>query len=1001
MGSVNCCKKPEEILIDEIKNNGEGDKINALDQDSYPQDTEYVLKANMNPEEENVSNQKLYQQEGSPRIDGAYEVAINESSPVQYKQVEVSKQNEIHTPVYENENESEQVEKEPQNLNQYSPEALAAYQNQNQIQTNSNAYEEEIDQNNQPDDTPNKRNVEEINNIKQNQEIVQPNISNISNTGAVDLTVLTSQKSAAPINTLSQVVQTPLTNNKAINIQQNMIQPEQEINNKIQVKEPEEGEDLNKYFQIPTSLSKSKTTLPSNIGTNDVQKLIQQNQVNVASVTPLEGNDDINQYFTQISTSQQNQNLSDKELLNKYFTHAVSEEINPQNITQSLNLQNIANMKQPQTTTTTTVIKTNENLPINDINNNYKQVTTTTTTKTTGNVDLRNIPSALTNSEIKRIVDMKDLPTTFGSNDINNFQQKTTTTTTTTKTTGNVDLSNIPSALTNSEIKKIVDMKDLPNTFGSNDINNFQQKTTTTTTTTKTTGNADLRNIPSALTNSEIKRIVDMKDLPTTFGSNDINNFQQKATTTTTTTKTTGNVDLSNIPSALTNSQIKKIVDMKDLPTTFGSNDINNFQQKTTTTTTTTKTTGNADLRNIPSTLTNSEIKRIVDMKDLPTTFGSNDIKNFNQKTTTTTTTTQTTGNIPKALTPEEIQKIINMKDLPETIGSSTMTNVKKTTVTTTNVPGNNLNNSKPITTTTKTEITGSIPKALTQEEIQKIINMKDLPETIGSSTMTNVKKTTYTNTSSSPVNIDLKQFGLEQNPSMSPIASEPLDLKHFGLEPTTSAVSNIGKKQITTVTKTVQNSGVPLTEDYSKYFQNIQTTSSNNPIDLKQFGLENNASDISNLLQGSNITFKQPGQSLVSSNNNTQNKNIVSASSTPIITNDYNQYFKTANTMTTSGNQKGVTNSTTVNPAYNYTINTPYTKATTITTTNKTTGIPVSSATSYVTKNYTLPTNYTTNKVTSTKVTKSTYGVPIQTTGYSYSYNIPTTTTTTTTIKK
>ena len=850
MGSANCCKKPEEILIDEIKNNGEGDKINVLDQDSYPQDTEYVLKANMNPEEENISNQKLYEQEGSPRIDGAYEVAINESSPVQFKQVEISKQNDINTPVNEN------IEKEPQNLNQYSPEELAAYQNQNQIQRNANAYEEEIEQYNQPDDTPNKKNVEENNIIKQNQEVQQPNISNISNTGAVDLAVLTSQKSAAPINTLSQVVQTPLTNNKAINIQQNMAQPEQEINNQIQVKEPEEGEDLNKYFQIPTSLAKSKTTMPSNIGINDIQKLMQRNQGNVASVTPLEGNDDINKYFTQISTTQQNQNLSDKELLNKYFNHAVSEEINTQNITQ--------NLKQPQTTTTTTV------------------------TKTTGNVDLRNIPTALTNSEIKKIVDMKDLPNTFGSNDINNFQQKTTTTTTTTKTTGNVDLSNIPSALTNSEIKKIVEMKDLPNTFGSNDINNFQQKTTTTTTTTKTTGNADLRNIPSALTNSEIKRIVDMKDLPNTFGSNDI--------------------------------------------------------------------------------------------------------KNFNQKTTTTTTTTQTTGNLPKELTPEEIQKIINMKDLPETIGSSTMTNVKKTTVTTTtNVPGNNLNNSKPITTTTKTEITGSIPKALTQEEIQKIINMKDLPETIGSSSMTNVKKTIYTNTSS-PVNIDLKQFGLEQNPSMGPITSEPIDLKQFGLEPTKSAVSNIGNKQVTTVTKTVQKSGVPLTEDYSKYFQNIQTTNSN-PIDLQQFGLENNASNISNLLQGSNITFKQPGQSLVSSNNNNQ--------STPIITNDYNQYFKTSNTITTTGNQRGVTNSTAVNPTYNYTFNTPYTKTATTTTTTKTTGIPVSSTTSYATKNYTLPANYTTNKVTSTKVTKSTYGVPIQTTGYSYSYNIPTTTTTTTTIKK
>ena len=926
MGSANCCKKPEEILIDEIKNNGEGDKVNPLDQDSYPQDTEYVLKANMNPEEENVPNQKLYEQEGSPRIDGAYELAVNESSPIKYKPVESSNQNDSHTPAYQNENENQQMEIDPQNINQYSPEELAAYQNQIKLNANANVNEDEIDQNNHPDDTQNE-------NIKQNEEIQNSNISNASNKGGVDLAVLASQKSAAPINSLTQVVQanqiiqTPLSNNQVLNIQKNIIQQEQkQINNQIQVKEPEEGEDLNKYFQIPTSLAKSKTTIPNSINLNAMQNLIGQNQIqkkntgNVASVTPLEGNDDINQYFTQLSPQmQQKENLSDQEILNRYFSHAVSEEIKPENIVQNqLNLQNIVNLKdlpdtfgsaniqqvvmkqQPQTTTTTTVTKTSQNLPGNDINNNIKQKTVTTTTKTTGNVDLRNIPSALTNSEIKRIVDMKDLPSTFGSNDINNFQQKTTTTTTTTKTTGNVDLSNIPSALTNSEIKKIVDMKDLPTTFGSNDINNFQQKTTTTTTTTKTSGNVDLRNIPSALTNSEIKRIVDMKDLPTTFGSNDINNF--------------------------------------------------------------------------------------------------------NQKTTTTTTTTQTTGSIPKALTPEEIQKIIKMKDLPETIGSSTMTNVKKTTVTTTtNASGNNINNLKPITTTTKTETTGSIPKALTQEEIQKIINMKDLPETIGSSTMTNVKKTTVTTTSTSPANIDLKQFGLEQNPSLGPTTSEPIDLKQFGLEPTSSAVSNTGNKQVTTVTKTVQNSGVLPTEDYSKYFQNIQTSSS--PIDLQQFGLEKNESNISNILQGSNITFKQPGQSVVSSTNNTQYKKVISsATSTPVITTtDYNQYFKTGNTITTTGNQNRINSSAAVNPAYNYTVTTPYTKTKTTTTTTKASGIPVST-TSYVTKNYNynIPTNYTSNKVTTTKTTKS-YEVPVQTTGYnySYSYNIPTTTMTTTTIKK
>ena len=925
MGSANCCKKPEEILIDEIKNNGEGDKVNPLDQDSYPQDTEYVLKANMNPEEENVPNQKLYEQEGSPRIDGAYELAVNESSPIKYKPVESSNQNDSHTPAYQNENENQQMEIDLQNINQYSPEELAAYQNQIKLNANANVNEDEIDQNNHPDDTQNE-------NIKQNKEIQNSNISNASNKGGVDLAVLASQKSAAPINSLTQVVQanqiiqTPLSNNQILNIQKNIIQQEQkQINNQIQVKEPEEGEDLNKYFQIPTSLAKSKTTIPNSINLNAMQNLIGQNQIqkkntgNVASVTPLEGNDDINQYFTQLSPQmQQKENLSDQEILNRYFSHAVSEEIKPENIVQNqLNLQNIVNLKdlpdtfgsaniqqvvmkqQPQTTTTTTVTKTSQNLPGNDINNNIKQKTVTTTTKTTGNVDLRNIPSALTNSEIKRIVDMKDLPSTFGSNDINNFQQKTTTTTTTTKTTGNVDLSNIPSALTNSEIKKIVDMKDLPTTFGSNDINNFQQKTTTTTTTTKTSGNVDLRNIPSALTNSEIKRIVDMKDLPTTFGSNDINNFNQK---------------------------------------------------------------------------------------------------------TTTTTTTQTSGSIPKALTPEEIQKIINMKDLPETIGSSTMTNVKKTTVTTTtNASGNNINNLKPITTTTKTETTGSIPKALTQEEIQKIINMKDLPETIGSSTMTNVKKTTVTTTSTSPANIDLKQFGLEQNPSLGPTTSELIDLKQFGLEPTSSAVSNTGNKQVTTVTKTVQNSGVLPTEDYSKYFQNIQTSSS--PIDLQQFGLEKNESNISNILQGSNITFKQPGQSVVSSTNNTQYKKVISsATSTPVITTtDYNQYFKTGNTITTTGNQNRINSSAAVNPAYNYTVTTPYTKTKTTTTTTKASGIPVST-TSYVTKNYNynIPTNYTTNKVTTTKTTKS-YEVPVQTTGYnySYSYNIPTTTTTTTTIKK
>ena len=833
MGAANCCKKPDEIVVEEIKNNPEGEKVNALDQDSYPQDTEYVFNANVYPHDDQaqqeVSNQKLYEQEGSPKIGGAYEVAINASSPVQYRQ------EEIQTP--EKENQNQQVQNEAQNLdNQYSPEELAMYQNQLNINASPESPKQEIQGFNQQNEIQieNQEHLENQNqkeaqiSIKQSNEPYEHEIkqSGLSNQGPVDITTLASQQSAAPINTLSQVVktqqqivQTPATNSNALNIQQIP-----QINSQIQVKEAEEGEDLNKYFQIPTNLSKAKTTNPANVQMNEIQmqNIIGQNQSqkeegNVASVLPITDNDDINKYFKQLTQVPPSNNLTDEEILNKYFSKTTSQEVKPEEI----------------------------------IHNNLN---------------------------IQNIVDMKDLPPTFGSNDINNFQQ--TTTTTTTKTTGNVDLRNLPTALTSSEVNKIVDMKDLPATFGSNDINNFKQ--TTTTTTTKTTGNVDLRNLPTALTSSEVNKIVDMKDLPATFGSNDINNFQQ--TTTTTTTKTTGNVDLRNLPTALTSSEVNKIIDMKDLPATFGSNDINNFKQ------------------------------------------------------TTTTTTTKTTANIPGHLTESEIKKIIDMKDLPETFGSSNISNAKKTTVTT--------------TTTTK------------------------------------------------PANIDLKQFGLEPNPSMGQFTSEPLDLKQFGLEPNASQISTTGQnKQVTTVTKTVQKNVTNPTEDYSKYFQNIQT-SSTTPVDLHQFGLEKNASNISNILQGSNITFRQPGQSVVSSSNYAINDPLSKTSvSKPVITNadDYSKYFKTTKTTTTSLNQTGIPYTTNIN-LNNYGINIPQGKTTTTTTTTKTTGIPVAS--SAVTQNYTLPANYAANKVTTTKVTK-TYVGPTQTSSYNYSYNIPATTTTTTTVRK
>ena len=66
MGAANCCKKPDEIIIDEIKNNKEEDKLNTQEQeDSYPQDTVHKTKNN---QDEEKNNQQLYEQDGTQKI---------------------------------------------------------------------------------------------------------------------------------------------------------------------------------------------------------------------------------------------------------------------------------------------------------------------------------------------------------------------------------------------------------------------------------------------------------------------------------------------------------------------------------------------------------------------------------------------------------------------------------------------------------------------------------------------------------------------------------------------------------------------------------------------------------------------------------------------------------------------------------------------------------------------------------------------------------------------
>ena len=563
MGAANCCKKPTEIVLNEEIRQYEGEKQNSHDRDSYPQDTEFIQKEEN--AQDDLFNQKLYEQDSSPQIGGAYEVPIKESSPAQYNQIEEFDDNNIQN----------------LNENQYTPEELAQYNLNNQ-----NINKDEI------------KDLENINQTGQSvqkpgepikYEVQQSNISNISNQQQVDNATLISQRSAAPINLISQVAKSkqmtsiPESNNEELNI------PQQ--SSKLQPMQQEEKEDLNKYFQVPSNipnaLAKTKTTAPSTFNMDDIEKLIQQHQNqqqiktdNINSVSPTMENVDINKYFKSMTLANQNPVDLNKLLQNNQMINSNTNEV--------------------------------------DINKYFQ-----------------------TGIKQDDIINMKDLPETFGSTNINNYiPQQQETTTTTTKIT---QIENINP----NDLKKIeVNVNEsLPESFGSNNIQKLgleqYPETKITTNVSKKTENIDVKDIPQTLTNQQINEIINMKDLPQTFGSNNINNnLKQTTTTTTTTTKTTGNIDLNNLQGNLTNEQINKIIDMKNLPDTFGSNYINNY--KKTKTTTITKTSGNIDLNNLQRNLTVSEINNIINMRDLPNTFGSN-----NMQQTTTSTISKTNENSP------------------------------------------------------------------------------------------------------------------------------------------------------------------------------------------------------------------------------------------------------------------------------------------------------------------------------------------------------------------
>ena len=274
-----------------------------------------------------------------------------------------------------------------------------------------------------------------------------------------------------------------------------------------------------------------------------------------------------------------------------------------------------------------------------------------------------------------------------------------------------------------------IDLKTLPESFGSSDISNFKQITVTTT--TKKEENANLNNIG----NIQLKVLenVDLQNLPEAFGSNNINNVKETTTTTTTTIKKEGNLE----PLDIKNFVIKDLgkIDLKDLPETFGSSDINNFNQTTVTKTTKIEKIENKDLqktgepantvvtKKVETTVTTNtadngkiESKGIekVDLKESPATFGPKEIKTVTEIKTTS---------------------VPNVDKQPE----ATDKNNNKTTTTTTRektVDPNNPENVKEVTTTVTTTTNGNI-----QLKVLENIDFEHLPEAFGSDDISHLKR--------------------------------------------------------------------------------------------------------------------------------------------------------------------------------------------------------------------------------------------------------------------
>ncbi len=264
MGAANCCKKPTEVVVIEEIKNTDGEKINGLEHDSIPQDTEFVHKDDIYQQE--VSNQMLYEQELSPQIGGAYEVQIKESTPEQ---------------------NNDQINEDFQNYNNIQP---AEFQNQNQEELkqynliNENPNINNINQN-QPDEINNIPNAEQqIEQIKQNEEedlnkyfqLPPGNYNNINN----NINVLEKSKTTN-INDLDmEQIQKLIEQHQ--NQTQTQTQNQQQPINNINIKEiPDQNQNLPQDFDINNIMNQNPNQNAATTTTTTTKTVVENTPIDL------------------------------------------------------------------------------------------------------------------------------------------------------------------------------------------------------------------------------------------------------------------------------------------------------------------------------------------------------------------------------------------------------------------------------------------------------------------------------------------------------------------------------------------------------------------------------------------------------------------------------------------------------------------------------------------------------------------------------------------------